>query len=116
MTKKTKSLLAALKKHDRFLAKMGLSPKTKSKNPPSNLPEFLHDNVAEQYQQNLSNKIEGNQSAGSQKGILSDVINYTEADRAVVKDLAKQVSIEYNKGSLQFISKETDLTKLGKKV
>jgi hypothetical protein len=102
--------------HEKFLKRMGLKTKTVAKNKPSNMPKFLQENIAAQYQANLSNTVQGGERTGSKKGILSDVIRYTEADREIALRMSKQVSIEYNKGGLQYISKETDFTKMGKKV
>ncbi len=111
-----KKQLAAHEKHNKFLKKMGLTEKTVCKNKPSTMPTFLKDDLAKSYQSELSNTIDGAQTAGSCKGIMTDIFNYTEADREIARTMAKQVSIEYNKGGLQYISAGTDLTKMGKKV
>ena len=116
MAKQTKRMKAAQEEHDKFLKKMGLSRKTICKDKPSNFPVFLKEFTTEKYNEGLSNTDKAHKGAGSKKGILSDIMNYTEADRAIAREMSKSVSVEYNKGGLQYISKGTDLTKMGKKV
>ena len=112
--KPTKKMQAALDEHHKFLQKMGLRERTVAKNKPSTLPEFLRLNIPTQYSQNLSNTVKGGLHSGSKKGILFDVINYTEADRRIALEMAKSISPEYHKGGLQVLTKNTDLSKLKK--
>jgi hypothetical protein len=112
--KQTKKMKAAVEKHRIFLKKMGLSEKTVAKNKPSNMPRFLLENIPASYSKDLSNTVQGEITAGSKKGILSDVINYTEADRKIAREMAKSISPEYHKGGLQVLTRNTDLTKLRK--
>ena len=112
----TKKMKAALAEHDKFLKKMGLTRKTVCKNKPSNFPVFLKEFTTEKYNAGLSNTDKSHANAGSKKGILSDIMSYTAADRKIAMEMSKQISPEYHKGGLQFISKGTDLTKMGKKV
>ena len=116
MAKQTKRMKTAQAEHDKFLKKMGLSRKTVCKNKPSNFPVFLKEFTTEKYNEGLSNTDKAHKGAGSKKGILSDIMSYTEAYRAIAREMSKSVSVEYNKGGLQYISKGTDLTKMGKKV